>query len=168
MVTILKRCPEIQRSCYASLMDTFSFSPGDLQNQGFNLYLQLGLHPWSSEFLNIVRHCSSNINVIWRKCQNEILILSAWGLKFCTSKAMAPHSSTLAWKIPWMEEPGGLPSMGSRRVGHDRSDLAAAATNLQLMKMPLVHGSQFEQQDCNGLYVCYLLNIYPRLPNSSK
>ena len=32
---------------------------------------------------------------------------------------MAPHSSTLAWKIPWTEEPGGLPSMGSRRVGHD-------------------------------------------------
>ena len=30
---------------------------------------------------------------------------------------MAPHSSTLAWKIPWMEEPGGLQSMGSRRVG---------------------------------------------------
>jgi len=34
-------------------------------------------------------------------------------------KAMAPHSSTLAWKIPWMEEPGGLQSMGSLRVGHD-------------------------------------------------
>ena len=34
-------------------------------------------------------------------------------------KAMAPHSSTLAWKIPWMEEPGGLQSMGSRRVGHN-------------------------------------------------
>ena len=31
-------------------------------------------------------------------------------------KAMAPHSSTLAWKIPWMEEPGGLQSMGSQRV----------------------------------------------------
>ena len=41
--------------------------------------------------------------------------------------AMAPHSSTLAWKIPWMEEPGGLPSMGSHRVGHDWSDSAAAA-----------------------------------------
>ena len=40
---------------------------------------------------------------------------------------MAPHSSTLAWKIPWTEEPGGLPSMGSHRVGHDLSDLAAAA-----------------------------------------
>ena len=34
-------------------------------------------------------------------------------------KAMAPHSSPLAWKIPWMEEPGRLQSMGSRRVGHD-------------------------------------------------
>ena len=34
-------------------------------------------------------------------------------------KAMAPHSSTLAWKIPWTEEPGGLQSMGSRRVEHD-------------------------------------------------
>ena len=34
-------------------------------------------------------------------------------------KAMAPHSSTLAWKIPWMEEPGGLQSMGSLRVGHN-------------------------------------------------
>ena len=34
-------------------------------------------------------------------------------------KAMATHSSTLAWKIPWTEEPGGLQSMGSRRVGHD-------------------------------------------------
>ena len=32
---------------------------------------------------------------------------------------MAPHSSTLAWNIPWMEEPGGLQSMGPQRVGHD-------------------------------------------------
>ena len=41
---------------------------------------------------------------------------------------MAPHSSTLAWKIPWMEEPRGLLSMGSNGVGHDCSDLAAAVT----------------------------------------
>ena len=33
-------------------------------------------------------------------------------------KEMATHSSTLAWKIPWTEEPGGLQSMGSQRVGH--------------------------------------------------
>ena len=36
-----------------------------------------------------------------------------------TEKAMAPHSSTLAWKIPWMEEPGRLQSMGSLRVGYN-------------------------------------------------
>ena len=40
---------------------------------------------------------------------------------------MATHSSTLAWRIPWTEEPGGLPSMWSHRVGHNWSDLAAAA-----------------------------------------
>ena len=34
-------------------------------------------------------------------------------------KAMAPHSSTLAWKIPWTEDPGGLQSMGLLRIGHD-------------------------------------------------
>ena len=34
-------------------------------------------------------------------------------------KEMATYSSTLAWKIPWTEEPGGLQSMGSQRVGHD-------------------------------------------------
>ena len=34
-------------------------------------------------------------------------------------KEMAPHSSTIAWKIPWMEEPGRLQSMGLQRVGHD-------------------------------------------------
>ena len=37
----------------------------------------------------------------------------------CSEKAMAPHSSTLAWKIPWTEEPGRLQSMGSLGVGHD-------------------------------------------------
>ena len=38
---------------------------------------------------------------------------------FKAEKAMAPLSSTLAWRIPGMEEPGGLQSMGSRRVGHN-------------------------------------------------
>ena len=46
-------------------------------------------------------------------------------------KAMAPHSSTLAWKIPWTEEPGRLSTMGSRRVGHDW------ATSLSLF--PFMH-----------------------------
>ena len=48
------------------------------------------------------------------------LVSSLWSpLDLLTEKAMAPHSSTLAWKIPWMEEPGGLQSMGLLRVGHD-------------------------------------------------
>ena len=38
---------------------------------------------------------------------------------YVMEKAMAPHSSTLAWKIPWTEEPGGLQSTGSLRVRHD-------------------------------------------------
>ena len=42
-------------------------------------------------------------------------------------KELATHSSVLAWRIPGTGEPGGLPSMGSHRVGHDWSDLAAAA-----------------------------------------
>ena len=42
-------------------------------------------------------------------------VVKSWTLE----KAMAPHSSTLAWKIPWTEGPGGLQSMGSLRVGHD-------------------------------------------------
>ena len=43
-------------------------------------------------------------------------------------KEMATHSSVLTWRIPGTAEPGGLPSMGSHRVEHDQSDLAAAAT----------------------------------------
>ena len=49
-------------------------------------------------------------------------------------KEMATHSSVLAWRIPGTEEPGGLPSMGSHRVGHDWSNLAAAAAkSLQMV-----------------------------------
>ena len=42
-------------------------------------------------------------------------------------EGMATHSSILAWRIPWTEEPGRLQSMGPQRVGHGRSNLAAAA-----------------------------------------
>ena len=48
------------------------------------------------------------------------------GYKGHAEKTMAPHSSTLAWKIPWAEEPGRLQSMGSHRVGHN------GATSLSL------------------------------------
>ena len=47
-------------------------------------------------------------------------LLLIWSLiYFSMEKAMAPYSSTLAWKIPWTEEPGGLQSMGLLRVRHD-------------------------------------------------
>ena len=44
-------------------------------------------------------------------------------------KEMATHSSILAWRIPGMGEPSGLPSMGSHRVGHDCNDLAVAVSH---------------------------------------
>ena len=47
-------------------------------------------------------------------------------------KEMATHSSVLAWRIPWMKKPGGLQSMGSHRVGHNWSDVAAAAAAFHL------------------------------------
>ena len=50
-----------------------------------------------------------------------------WNLE----KEMAPHSSILAWRMPGTEEPGGLPSMGLHRVGHDWRDLAAAAAGIE-------------------------------------
>ena len=49
------------------------------------------------------------------------------GQKDPLEKEMATHSSILAYRIPGKGEPGGLPSMGSHRVGHDGSDLAGAA-----------------------------------------
>ena len=64
----------------------------------------------------------------WKKFCHITLSDKWWNLlnlfikyfrEFCPEKAMAPHSSSLAWKIPWMEEPGRLQSMGSLRVGHD-------------------------------------------------
>ena len=67
---------------------------------------------------------------LWLDCVRDATYaehqeVSSVSLEFCYSldrvseKAMVPHSSTLAWKIPWMEEPGRLQSMGSLRVGHD-------------------------------------------------
>ena len=52
-------------------------------------------------------------------------------------KVMATHSSVLAWRIPGTGEPGGLPSMGSHRVGHEWSDLAAAAAAAFILWPPL-------------------------------
>ena len=62
-------------------------------------------------------------SVLMRWMKLEAIIQSEVSQKekrqYSILKAMALHSSTLAWKIPWTEEPGGLQSMGSLRVGHD-------------------------------------------------
>ena len=58
-----------------------------------------------------------------------------------SEKAMAPHSSTLAWKLPWTEEPGGLQSMGSLRVGHDWVTSLSLFTFHALEKEMTTHSS---------------------------
>ena len=84
--------------------------PGRLQSMGSP---RVG-HDWATS----LTHSSLTSSVKWVCSHDHSIVLE---------KAMTPHSGTLAWKIPWMEEPGRLQSMGSHRVGHDWSDLAAAA-----------------------------------------
>ena len=63
-----------------------------------------------------------------RKINFQVLFTRNYNFHFhALEKEMATDSSVLAWRIPGMGEPGGLPSMGSHRVGHDWSDLAVAA-----------------------------------------
>ena len=67
-------------------------------------------------------------------------------------KEVATHSSVLAWRIPGMREPGGLPSMGSHRVGHDWSDLAAAAAHRKhsiIGRHDFPGGSDGEESSCS-------------------
>ena len=66
-------------------------------------------------------------------------------------KEMATHSSVLAWRIPGTGDPGGLPSMGSHRVGHDWSDLAAAAA------------VSYPQSQCSPSFPLSLLFFFPLL-----
>ena len=77
--------------------------------------------PWVSTFLAIVNNAAMDICI---QCLSMSLFSVLWGIyrgvKLLDHVViMAPHSSTLAWKIPQTEEPGRLQSMGSLRVGHD-------------------------------------------------
>ena len=64
--------------------------------------------------------CCQETNVMFKIFKKKkILVQVTENKNSSAEKVMAPHSSTLAWKIPWMEEPGGLQSMGSLRVRHD-------------------------------------------------
>ena len=77
---------------------------------------------------SVLKSPSNNVKTHVKYCQPEKLIhmlafrVFTWGHNVDMSeKAMAPHSSTLAWKIPWTEKPGRLQSMRSLRAGHDRA-----------------------------------------------
>ena len=70
-------------------------------------------------------------------------------------KEMATHSSVLARRIPGMGEPGGLPSLGSHRVGHDWSDLAAAAA---AARTPNIKSTLLARSKC-AIWYCWVLMI---------
>ena len=76
-------------------------------------------------------------------------------------KDMATHSSVLAWRIPGTGEPGGLLSMGSHRVGHDWSDLAAAAVTLNAVNHPLLKVLPWSPWLCS--FLPFLLPLCPLL-----
>ena len=80
-------------------------------------------HPWSSCWTHWAGFCPTGeggppLLGLLRLAPTKCLVLDVF--RFCLEKEMATqYSSTLAWRIPGMEEPGGLPSMGSHRVRHD-------------------------------------------------
>ena len=92
-----------------------------------NTKIQRKLLQWSSnapvDWIPMTKLLTLTCKHLWGKISQTVCRIN-WPsfedlLVFLLEKAMAPHSSTLAWKIPWMEEPGGLQSMGSLRVGHN-------------------------------------------------
>ena len=77
-----------------------------------------------SKIRTMFKYCNFINSPLWFNLTHIWVFFKIYG--GILEKAMATHSNTLAWKIPWTEEPGRLQYMGSRRVGHDWSDLAAA------------------------------------------
>ena len=92
----------------------YLFSPPIPNSLSFHTHYSVRIPP------SVFQHSSNNMTMRQNpSCLYYSGSQISRSLGFISEKAMAPHSSTLAWKIPWMEEPGGLQSMGSLRVGHD-------------------------------------------------
>ena len=87
---------------------------------------------------------------------NDLGYRNSYDIK--AEKAMAPHSSTLAWRIPWMEEPGGLHSMGSLRVRHDWATSLSLFTFMHWRRkwQPTLVFSPGESQGRGSLVGCCL------------
>ena len=73
---------------------------------------------------------------------------------------MATHSSVIAWRIPGTGEPGGLPSMGSHRVGHDWSDLAAVLSQATRLWIQTASDANAVSESDESLKVFILLSFY--------
>ena len=79
--------------------------------------------------LHHIVFCAAHTSFFLSPCLSSSPSFS-FSLAMSSEKAMPPHSSTLAWKIPWTEEPVGLQSMGSLRVGHDWANSLSFFTSL--------------------------------------
>ena len=90
---------------------------------------------WECTFSYNIRDVSHLTHI-----RDKMYLTTTW------EKEMASHSSVFAWRIPGTEEPGGLQSMGSHRVGHDWSDAAAAATTA------LFQDIQMQNLVCDYIY----------------
>ena len=89
---------------------SYKISHGDIIYSVVTIVNNTGLLIWrASPVAQMVKH----LPTMWETC------VQSRGWEDPLEKEMATHSSTLAWKIPWMEEPGRLQSMGSKRVGHN-------------------------------------------------
>ena len=117
-------------TCLTSTIESETLKRNDLvllipsiMSQRRQWHPTLVLLPGKSHGQRSLVGCSHGVAKSWTRLSDFTFTFRFHALE----KAMATHSSVLAWRIPGVEEPGGLPSMGSHRVGHDWSDLAAAA-----------------------------------------
>ena len=86
---------------------------------------------WVSQMVLAVKNPPANTGDM-----RDAGLISGWGRPL--EEGMATHSSILAWKIPWTEEPGGLQTIGSQRVRHNSSDLAQTASVKKLSEIIFV------------------------------
>ena len=112
--------------CYADyLMDFQILNQSHRPRVNPNLLVMVG------SFFKILC-CNQFANILL-----EFLYLSSWEME----KEMATHSSILAWKIPWTEDPGRLQSMGSQRVGHDWT-------------------TSLHERDFSAVFVCFTVFVW--------
>ena len=110
-----------------------------------------GWDVWWARFWKIIQHLSGTLvlraSLLAQTVKHLPAMQETWvqslGWEDPLEKEMAIHSSTLAWKIPWMEEPGRLKSMWSQRVGHDWA--TSLSFTLVLGRLPVIRDIFFIQ-----------------------